>query len=295
MSVFWCPTADWFVSGATTVTSPIGSRASLSASSPRDSMPSSLVTRIRGRVDQSPSARARPLSDRGLPRVPATGSPRSLSRSRRSARARSRVMSGPAPAPFRLRPPSSVTRRAPPPAGRCRRGPGAGRRGRRARRSAAAVATSSTSGSTPGTGSRGRRTSRPSRARPASPPGRPRCRLARSRDQWKNNAEITAAIGIPKIAPAMPAIFEPMTTETSTTIGWMPTEPDISRGWRMFIVTNQPMPMRTSTGRRVRSGMSMAATTGGSPRDERPEERDHLEEAGEGGRQRGVGEAETRC
>ena len=94
MSVFWWPTADWLVSGATTVTSPIGSRASFSASRPRDSMPSSLVTRIRGRVVQSPSGRPTRFSERGLPRVPATGSPRSLSRFRRSARARSRVISG---------------------------------------------------------------------------------------------------------------------------------------------------------------------------------------------------------
>ena len=64
MSVFWWPTAVWLVSGATTVTSPIGSRACLSASSPRDSMPSSLVTRIRGRVVQSPSGLAEARSVR---------------------------------------------------------------------------------------------------------------------------------------------------------------------------------------------------------------------------------------
>ena len=52
------PTALWFVSGATTVVSPIGSSACFSASRPRDSIPSSLVTRIRGRVVQSPSGRA---------------------------------------------------------------------------------------------------------------------------------------------------------------------------------------------------------------------------------------------
>ncbi len=61
---------------------------------PRLSMPSSLVTRIRGRLVQSPSGRPRRLSERRAPRGPATGSPRSLSRSRRSDRARSLVISG---------------------------------------------------------------------------------------------------------------------------------------------------------------------------------------------------------
>ena len=55
MSVFGWPTALWFVSGATTVVSPIGSSACFSARSPRDSTPSSFVTRIRGRVVQSAS------------------------------------------------------------------------------------------------------------------------------------------------------------------------------------------------------------------------------------------------
>ena len=96
MRVFWWPTALWLVSGATTVTSPIPSSACLSASRPRDSTPSSLVTRIRGRLVHSPSGRAWTRSARGPPRAapPASGSPRSLSRSRRSVRARSRVMSG---------------------------------------------------------------------------------------------------------------------------------------------------------------------------------------------------------
>src|SRR4051794_12648080 len=99
ISVFWWPTALWFVSGAQTVTSPIGSRASFSARRPRDSTPSSLVTRILGRVVQSWSGRAIRRRARGPPRVPPpeSGSPRSLSRSRRSLRARSRVMSGRSP------------------------------------------------------------------------------------------------------------------------------------------------------------------------------------------------------
>ena len=57
-------------------------------------------------------------------------------------------------------------------------------------------------------------------------------------------------MGMLKIAPMMPAIFEPMSTEPRTTMGWMPTAPDIRRGWRMFIVTNQPMPMMISVGRK---------------------------------------------
>ncbi len=77
-------------------------------------MPSSLVTRMRGRVVQSSSGRPTRLSDRLLPREPATGSPRSLSRSRRSARARSRVISGrsgrPSGASSVTRPPRRVPR-----------------------------------------------------------------------------------------------------------------------------------------------------------------------------------------
>ena len=54
------PTALWFVSGAMTSTSPSGSSACLRARSPRDSIPSSLVTRIRGRaVIPPPAGRSR--------------------------------------------------------------------------------------------------------------------------------------------------------------------------------------------------------------------------------------------
>ena len=82
--------------------------------------------------------------------------------------------------------------------------------------------------------------------------------------QWKKNADRTAAIGIPKMAPTMPAIFDPMTTEASTTIGWMPTAPDMRRGEMTFMVTNHAMPMRMRTGS-VASGLrSRAMTTGGS-------------------------------
>ena len=130
---------------------------------------------------------------------------------------------------------------------------------------ALSATTSSTSWSTPGTGSRGRRTARPSRratrrvARSATVP------WSRERaTQWKNSAEITAAIGIPKIAPAMPAILPPMTTDARTTIGWMPTEPANSRGEMMFIVTNQAMPIRIRTGTTGPLGISSVTSTGGS-------------------------------
>ena len=55
-----------------------------------------------------------------------------------------------------------------------------------------------------------------------------------------------------------------MTTDARTTIGWMPTEPDIRRGEMTFIVTNHAMPMTTRTGSAT-SGLSRSATaTGGS-------------------------------
>jgi len=102
MSVFWWPTADWFVSGATTVTSPIGSSARFSARIPRLSMPSSLVTRIRGRDVQSPSGRPIRLSERRAPRWPVPGldtGGRAVSRFRAAAlEARCRQLLADAPA-----------------------------------------------------------------------------------------------------------------------------------------------------------------------------------------------------
>ena len=91
MNVLVWPTADWFVSGASTYTSPSGSSACFSASRPRDSMPSSLVTRMRGRDSHSASGRAaRGVARGGASRRSrwATGSPRSRSMSRRSTRSR---------------------------------------------------------------------------------------------------------------------------------------------------------------------------------------------------------------
>ncbi len=121
------------------------------------------------------------------------------------------------------------------------------------------------SASTPGTGSRGRRTARPSRratrlaARSATVPCS--CDLA---TQWKNSAEITAAIGMPKTAPAIPAIRRPTTTDPSTTMGWMPTAPAMSRGWRTFMVTNHATAIRIRTGTTGPSGVSSTTSTGGA-------------------------------
>src|SRR5450756_1834305 len=80
------PTALWFVSGAITRTSPRVAIACASASRPRDSMPSSLVTRMRGRLPGAGGAgltRATRLPwdpapagpGRGVPRAPPGGVP----------------------------------------------------------------------------------------------------------------------------------------------------------------------------------------------------------------------------
>src|SRR5690349_1583176 len=85
---------------------------------------------------------------------------------------------------------------------------------------------SGTSTAWPGDGSRGTTTGRPSRSltRFAARPATLRSPAVRCR-KWKKNDETTAAIGMPKMAPGIPAIFEPMRTEPRTTIGWMPTAP----------------------------------------------------------------------
>ena len=303
MSVFWWPTALWLVSGATTVTSPIPSSACLSASRPRDSTPSSLVTRICGRLVHSPSGRAWTRSARGPPRAapPASGSPRSLSRSRRSVRARSRVMSGTS---------SAASRRVRARRRSCRDGGEAvgrvvvGARGRDgpawplagsappeapAEPPDAASADGSTAAAGAGSG-RARRCRRRCRAsaragcgpacrrvpravaRPARrPSGRPTCGAGTR----ATKADTTAAIGIPKIAPGMPAIRPPMRTEPRTTIGWMPTAPCMIRGWRTFITTNQPTPIRMIVGHDGVGLQDERDDDRRRPRHERPEERDH--------------------
>ena len=77
-------------------------------------------------------------------------------------------------------------------------------------------------------------------------------------------ALMTAAIGRPKIAPAMPATFEPIRTLAKTMIGGIPTASAIRRGWTMFMITNQPIaiPMSAPT---VASGtLTNATRTGGT-------------------------------
>ena len=128
-------------------------------------------------------------------------------------------------------------------------------------------ARSSTSGSIPGEGSRGMRTSRPSRAARRSAARRVMGPVARTCPRmWKKNAETTAAIGMPKIAPAIPPIFEPMRTEAMTTIGWMPTACSISRGWSTFMTMIQPIAIAISVGSRTSGFRSIATSTGGARR-----------------------------
>ena len=55
-----------------------------------------------------------------------------------------------------------------------------------------------------------------------------------------------------------------MSTETSTTTGWMPTELAITRGCTMFMVMNQPTAMTTMMGMMASGWVRMAATTGGA-------------------------------
>ena len=242
ISVFWWPTALWLVSGATTVTSPIGSSACLSASSPRDSTPSSLVTRI--------LRPGRPVAER--PGVRAQR-PRAAARARRRRAARR--------APCRGRAARSGPARGSCPAGRSR---------------ASAVRSSSLTAVAWRVGSRGRRSAVRSSSgvgarrcrsrcrgsaragcgpaarrapRAGAPPGRRPVRSPEVRcRKWRRKADTTAAIGIPKIAPGMPAIRPPMSTEPRTTIGWMPTAPCMIRGWSTFMTTSQPTPIRMIAG-----------------------------------------------
>ena len=136
---------------------------------------------------------------RGPPRSapPASGSPRSLSTSRRSDRARSRVMSGAASA----RRASAVSALV-----GSRSGVGVRPVGWRS---------SSTSAALPGAGSRGTRTGAAlalAQTRVAARPATVRSPDDRCR-KWKKNAETTAAIGMPKMAPGMPAMRDPMRTD----------------------------------------------------------------------------------
>ena len=136
-----------------------------------------------------------------------------------------------------------------------------------------------------GFGSRGWRMARPSRsttraaARAATGP------VCRCRGRTcRNSAEITAAIGMPKIAPGMPATLRPTSTEPRTTIGWIRSEVDMIRGWSQFMTTSQPI--ATTIADRER-GLRLDQDRHEHRRDpghERPEERDRHEHAGDGGR-----------
>ena len=55
-----------------------------------------------------------------------------------------------------------------------------------------------------------------------------------------------------------------MSTDTRTTTGWMPTESAITRGWMMFMTTNQPTTMMTRIGQHLGAGVKAATTTGGA-------------------------------
>src|SRR6185369_13237013 len=103
---------------------------------------------------------------------------------------------------------------------------------------------SGTSTAWPGVGSRGTTTARPSRSLTllAARPATLRSPAVRCR-KWKKNADTTAAMGIPKIAPGIPAILEPMRTDPRTTIGWIPTAPCMIRGCRTFMTSSHPTPM----------------------------------------------------
>ena len=145
----------------------------------------------------------------------------------------------------------------------------------------------------PGVGSRGIRTGLPSRSssRRAARPATVRSPDVRCRNS-SAKADTTAAIGIPKIAPGMPAIRPPMRTEPRTTIGWIPTAPCMIRGCRTFITTSQPAPIRMIVGTSVLGLQDESHDDRRRPRHERPEERDHLEQAGGDRGQRRKGQAQ---
>ena len=113
-------------------------------------------------------------------------------------------------------------------------------------------------------------------------PVAPRRRLSACR----NSAEITAAIGMPKIAPGMPAILSPTSTEPRTTIGWIRSDVAMIRGWSQFMTTSQPMATTiVDAERRVGLGQDRDEDRR-DPGDERPEERDRHEQARDRGRDR---------
>jgi hypothetical protein len=106
---------------------------------------------------------------------------------------------------------------------------------------------------------------------------------------------MTAATGMAKMAPGMPASLLPIMTEPRTTTGWSPTASAMSRGWMMFISTNQPMTMMTRTGSAASGLKKTATSTGGAHEMNGPEERDRLQDARRGGRDRHVRHAEEQA
>src|SRR5664279_3252891 len=75
---------------------------------------------------------------------------------------------------------------------------------------------------------------------------------------------MTAATGMPKMAPGIPASLDPTITEPRTTTGWRPNASAIRRGWMTFISTNQPAIMMISTGSTALGTKKTATSTGGS-------------------------------
>src|ERR1035437_1401957 len=75
---------------------------------------------------------------------------------------------------------------------------------------------------------------------------------------------MTAATGMPKMAPGMPASLEPIMTEPRTATGWRPTASAMRRGWMMFINTNHPTTMMIMAGSATSGLKKMATSTGGT-------------------------------
>ena len=92
---------------------------------------------------------------------------------------------------------------------------------------------------------------------------------------------------MPKIAPGMPAILIPTSTEPRTTIGWIRSDVAMIRGWSQFMITrNQPTP---TTMLDAEHGIGLEQDRrehGRDPGDERAEERDDHQQPGREGRDR---------
>ena len=79
---------------------------------------------------------------------------------------------------------------------------------------------------------------------PASSPGRPRTGRPRpARGAGRRRPTGRPRSGSRRSRPGCRRSRRPMSTDPRTTIGWIPTAPCMSRGWRTFMTTNQPTPM----------------------------------------------------